>query len=98
VFLPTAAVPGLTGQMYKQFAVTIAVSTALSAFNALSLSPALCGLILRPHDPGRRPNIFTRAFNGAFDALARGYGRVVAFSVGGLRVVPSLMVFVVVLG
>src|SRR5262249_28445850 len=47
VFLPSAMMPGITGQLYKQFAVTIAVSTLFSAINALTLSPALCGLLLK---------------------------------------------------
>src|SRR4029078_4696331 len=50
VFVPLAFVPGLTGQFYKQFAVTIAISTVISAFNSLTLSPALSALLLRPHD------------------------------------------------
>src|SRR6478609_572509 len=53
VFVPLAFVPGLTGQFYKQFAVTIAISTVISAFNSLTLSPALSALLLRPHDAPR---------------------------------------------
>ena len=48
VFVPTAFIPGITGRLYQQFAVTIAVSVIISAFNALTLSPALCALLLRP--------------------------------------------------
>src|SRR5208283_2243495 len=48
VFVPTAFVPGITGRLYQQFAITIAVSVIISAFNALTLSPALCALLLRP--------------------------------------------------
>ena len=51
VFVPTAFMAGISGQFYRQFALTIAFSTAISAFNSLTLSPALCGLILKPHDP-----------------------------------------------
>ena len=54
VFVPAAVIPGLTGQFFKQFAVTIAVSTIISAFNSLTLSPALCPLLLKPH--GTRSN------------------------------------------
>jgi hydrophobe/amphiphile efflux-1 (HAE1) family protein len=82
VFLPTAALPGITGAMYRQFALTIAASTALSALNALSLSPALCALLLR-HDRGRGP-WFLRpfswvgaAFGAAFELASRLYGRTV---------------------
>jgi hydrophobic/amphiphilic exporter-1 (mainly G- bacteria), HAE1 family len=72
VFLPTAFIPGITGRLYQQFAVTIAVSVAFSAFNALSLSPALAALLLRPREPQRGPlgwffGIFNRGFAGATD-------------------------------
>ena len=50
VFVPLSFVPGLTGLFYKQFAVTIAISTVISAINSLTLSPALCAILLRPHD------------------------------------------------
>ncbi len=53
VFVPTAFIPGITGRLYQQFAVTIAVSVVISAFNALTLSPALSALLLRPKTPGR---------------------------------------------
>src|SRR3712207_3938755 len=57
VFVPTAFIPGITGQFYQQFALTVAVSTLLSALNSLTLSPALAALLLKPHDhtPGRNP-------------------------------------------
>ena len=72
VFLPTAFIPGITGRLYQQFAVTIAVSVAFSAFNALSLSPALAALLLRPREPQRGPlgwffGIFNRGFARATD-------------------------------
>ena len=51
VFVPTAFIPGITGRMYQQFAVTIAVSVVISAFNALTLSPALAAMLLRPRRP-----------------------------------------------
>ena len=58
VFVPTAFIPGITGRLYQQFAVTIAISVILSAFNALTLSPALAALLLRPkqesHGPARK--------------------------------------------
>src|SRR5206468_7448899 len=53
VFVPTAFIPGITGRLYQQFAVTIAISVILSAFNALSLSPALAALMLRPRQHSR---------------------------------------------
>jgi multidrug efflux pump len=55
VFIPTAFISGLTGQFYQQFALTIAISTAISAFNSLTLSPALAAILLKPHQPNHRP-------------------------------------------
>src|SRR5271165_6544728 len=55
VFIPTAFIPGITGRLYQQFALTIAISVIISAFNALSLSPALCAMLLRPKDESRGP-------------------------------------------
>src|SRR4030088_1689665 len=55
VFIPTAFIPGITGRLYQQFAITIAISVIFSAFNALSLSPALCALLLKPKKPSRGP-------------------------------------------
>src|SRR5205823_2260190 len=61
VFVPTAFIPGITGRMYQQFAVTIAISVVLSAFNALTLSPALSALMLRPKQESR--GLLRRFFN-----------------------------------
>jgi HAE1 family hydrophobic/amphiphilic exporter-1 len=74
VFLPTAFVPGITGRLYQQFAVTIAVSVLLSAFNALTLSPALSALLLRPKKPARGPlGAFFSWFNRVFGRATDGY-------------------------
>jgi hydrophobic/amphiphilic exporter-1 (mainly G- bacteria), HAE1 family len=74
VFIPTAFVPGITGQLYKQFAVTIAISVLFSAFNALTLSPALSALLLRPKKPARGPlGVFFRWFNRVFGRATDGY-------------------------
>jgi hydrophobic/amphiphilic exporter-1 (mainly G- bacteria), HAE1 family len=74
VFVPTAFVPGITGQLYKQFAVTIAVSVLFSAFNALTLSPALSAMLLRPRKPARGPlGAFFRWFNRIFGRATDGY-------------------------
>jgi HAE1 family hydrophobic/amphiphilic exporter-1 len=74
VFIPTAFIPGITGRMYQQFAVTIAVSVLLSAFNALTLSPALSALLLRPRTEMRGPlGAFFRAFNRWFARATDGY-------------------------
>ncbi|TDQ80487.1 multidrug efflux pump [Dongia mobilis] len=83
VFVPTAFISGLTGQFYRQFALTIAISTVISAFNSLTLSPALAALLLRGHD--ERKDWFSRGldwllgawlfrpFNRFFDRASRGY-------------------------
>jgi HAE1 family hydrophobic/amphiphilic exporter-1 len=74
VFVPTAFIPGITGRMYQQFAVTIAVSVLISAFNALTLSPALAALLLRPKRERRGPlGWFFRGFNRWFAQVMRGY-------------------------
>ena len=76
VFIPTAFIPGITGRMYQQFAVTIAVSVMISAFNALTLSPALSALLLRPKRDARGPlGVFFRWFNRVFARATDGYVR-----------------------
>src|SRR3954467_3677201 len=67
VFIPTAFIPGITGRLYQQFALTIAISVIFSAFNALTLSPALAALLLRPRKPARGPlGWFFERFNRVF--------------------------------
>ena len=63
VFIPTAAIPGITGRLYQQFAITIAISVLISAFNALTLSPALAAVLLKPKDGSRRTGVLRRFFN-----------------------------------
>jgi len=76
VFVPTAFVPGITGRLYQQFAVTIAISVIISAFNALTLSPALSALLLRPRKKGRGPlGKFFGWFNRIFGRATEGYVR-----------------------
>ncbi len=76
VFVPTAFIPGITGRMYQQFAVTIAVSVIISAFNALTLSPALAALLLRPRKSHRGPlGKFFDAFNRLFGRAREDYIR-----------------------
>src|SRR5437870_9667776 len=76
VFVPVAFVPGLTGRMYQQFALTIAISVLLSAFSALSLSPALAAMLLKPAKPMRGLlGAFFRGFNRVFDRATSGYVR-----------------------
>ena len=77
VFVPVAFLGGISGVMYKQFAITVAVSTLLSAFVALSLTPALCSLMLKPKDPTHHAGPLGRIFGGfnrVFDRLTEGYG------------------------
>jgi HAE1 family hydrophobic/amphiphilic exporter-1 len=74
VFVPTAFIPGITGRLYQQFAVTIAVSVAISAFNALTLSPALSALLLRPKKESKGPlGAFFSWFNRVFGRATDGY-------------------------
>ncbi|PWB76978.1 MAG: hydrophobe/amphiphile efflux-1 family RND transporter [Holophagae bacterium] len=74
VFVPVAFIPGLTGRMYQQFALTIAISVLLSAFSALSLSPALAAMVLKPAKPARGPlGWFFGWFNRAFKRTTDGY-------------------------
>src|SRR6202048_471014 len=79
VFVPTAFIPGITGRLYQQFAVTIAVSVVISAFNALTLSPALCALLLRPRGRSAGPlGKFFGWFNRLFGRATDGYVRISA--------------------
>ena len=102
VFVPAAFLGGITGQFFRQFAVTIAVSTVISAFNSLTLSPALAAILLRPHGARRDPltwlldlllGWFFRLFNFVFGASTALYVRLVA---GLLRV--SLIALLVYAG
>ena len=82
VFIPVALTGGITGRLYQQFAITIAVSVCLSAFNALTLSPALAALILKPKKEGGKKNLLERffsAFNRRFDKFTAGYTRLAGF-------------------
>jgi HAE1 family hydrophobic/amphiphilic exporter-1 len=74
VFLPTVFIPGITGRLYQQFAVTIAISVLISAFNALTLSPALSALLLRPKQKAKGPLArFFDLFNRGYNRLTDGY-------------------------
>jgi HAE1 family hydrophobic/amphiphilic exporter-1 len=77
VFVPTAFLPGISGQLYRQFALTIATATVFSSINALTMSPALCALILRPAVPGKKQNFFLRGFNRVYGTSENGYARIV---------------------
>jgi multidrug efflux pump len=104
VFVPTAFISGLTGQFYKQFAITIAISTVISAFNSLTLSPALCAVLLQPH--GAKKDVlarvteklfgwffhpFNRAFAWAGEKYSAGVASVLRKSVAALVVYGGLV-------
>jgi HAE1 family hydrophobic/amphiphilic exporter-1 len=104
VFIPTAAIPGITGRLYQQFAITIAISVLISAFNALTLSPALASLLLKPKTHQDRPNFMGRFFawfNRFFDRTTARYVsasgiliRKSGFAMIGLIFVALLAVFI----
>src|SRR6478609_4656237 len=106
VFVPTAFLGGISGQFFQQFAVTIAVATAISCFCSLTLSPALASQILTPHEEKRPPaswnilargwNAFTGAFNRVFDRLAHGYAGVANFVIR--HSVVMILIYVVLIG
>jgi hydrophobic/amphiphilic exporter-1 (mainly G- bacteria), HAE1 family len=94
VFVPTAFIPGITGRLYQQFAVTIAISVVLSAFNALTLSPALAGMLLRPkgesHGPlGKFFDAFNRMFERGTDIYVRLCGGVIRKGVLALVIIAA---------
>ena len=97
VFVPVAFLGGMTGVLYKQFALTIAISMALSAFVALTLTPALCAMILKKHEPkddeGALGRFFVR-FNNWFERTKRGYMGIVAKFIRRTRLALLFMVVV----
>jgi HAE1 family hydrophobic/amphiphilic exporter-1 len=105
VFLPTAFIPGISGQFYQQFAITISSATLISAFVSLTLSPALSALILRPRvqdaapAPGWRGwgTRFARRFNAGFDWLSERYGRATARLVRMLAMVGIVYLLLIAL-
>ena len=99
VFVPSAFITGISGQFYRQFALTIAGATVISLIVSLTLSPAMCALLLKPHDTQHRDRWwerpirgFFRLFNRSFDAVGRGYGWLAARMVRS----PALMLVVYV--
>src|SRR5262249_31988651 len=85
VFLPASFLPGITGQMFRQFALVIAATAIISALNALTLNPVQCALYLRPVDPERRVNRFYSAFNRAYAGVEARYVALVSYLVHHLR-------------
>jgi hydrophobe/amphiphile efflux-1 (HAE1) family protein len=106
VFIPTAFIGGISGQFFQQFAVTIAVATAISCFCSLTLSPALASLILVPHEDKRPPaswNVvargwagFTGVFNRVFDRLSHGYADAADFVIRHKAIM--LVIYVALIG
>lgn len=95
VFIPVAATPGITGRLYQQFAITIAISVVFSAINALTLSPALASLLLKPHKEKKGPLAsFFKGFNRVFDKFTNGYTGVAKIFV--TKAIRSVIVVVVV--
>ena len=93
VFLPTIFIPGITGRLFAQFAVTIAISVLISAFNALTLSPALCAMILKPRKAARGPlGKFYGWFNRVFGKGTNGYVKGCGFAIRKLAI--SILVLV----
>jgi len=89
VFVPIAFIPGISGELFRQFAVTVSVSMLRSAINALTLSPALCGVLLRPHHGPRRGLIgwVMRSIDKVRDVYGAAVARIVRFSAIGLVMV-----------
>ena len=105
VFIPTAFIPGITGRLYQPFALTIAISVALSAFNALTLTPALCALMLKPKSKDQKTSLLQRFFNGfnrIFGRITDGYvgvcGGLIRHSFFGLMLLLALTLFAGFLG
>jgi HAE1 family hydrophobic/amphiphilic exporter-1 len=95
VFVPTAFMAGITGRLFQQFAITISVATVFSSINALTLSPALCGVLLRP-STGKKPFFLFRAFNHVLEVTTRGYGATVRLAVRGAAI--GLLLFAALSG
>jgi hydrophobe/amphiphile efflux-1 (HAE1) family protein len=97
VFVPVAFIPGISGELFRQFAVTVAVSMFLSAINALTLSPALCAVLLRPHHGPRRGvmGYVMRSIDRVRDAYGSAVARIVRISIIGLAMVAVATVGIV---
>lgn len=95
VFVPVGFIPGIVGRLYQQFAITIAISVLLSAFIALSLTPALCSILLKVTDPAQKKNFLDRLFerfNTWFDRIAGNYTLAVKRSISGAKYIIILLV------
>ncbi|CAN1722758.1 Efflux pump membrane transporter BepE [Hyphomicrobium sp. 1Nfss2.1] len=97
VFVPTAFIGGITGQFYRQFAVTVATATIISAFNSLTLSPALCAILLKPHEDHTKDSLLMRPIHAAFRLFNRGFDLLAAGYAALIRKLISLSAFMLVL-
>ncbi len=77
IFIPVCFLAGITGEMYRQFGITISVAVVISSLNALTLSPALSAMILSPFNPNKKKNVFFRWFDLGFEKMTSGYSRLV---------------------
>ena len=82
VFIPTTMIEGISGELYKQFALTIAASTLLSGIISLSLTPALCAILLRPVEGAKKKGLIFKAFNRVYDIMQEAYDKAVAYLLG----------------
>ncbi|HEY6517999.1 MAG TPA: efflux RND transporter permease subunit [Roseiarcus sp.] len=96
VFLPAAFLPGLTGQLYRQFALVIAATALISAINAMTLKPTQSALWLRPPKPPAQRNFFYRGFNKVYDAAEHGYVRLMSGMTGHALLMVALALALVV--
>ena len=101
VFVPVAGLGGMTGVLYRQFALTIAISMALSAFVALTLTPALCATLLKPHTPNENKDStigsFFIRFNQFMNWMTRGYVKCIAFLIGKAKLCVVFLVIITAL-
>ncbi len=97
VFLPSAFMPGITGQMYRQFALVIASTALISAVNAVTLKPTQCATWLRGHDPKAKKNFFVRGFNAVYGRVEAAYLGIIRRMIkrSGLMVLIALVIIVV---
>ncbi len=97
VFVPVGFIPGIVGRLYQQFAITIAISVMISAFIALSLTPALCTLLLKPTDVNKKPNMLDRwfiKFNSWFERVTGKYTEGVRKSIAATRYIVILLLVI----
>jgi len=100
VFIPAAFLPGTTGQLYKQFAITIVVSVAISGFVALTMSPAMCGILLKHSTPSQRGimgyvNRFFAWFNRGFERFTAGFGQAVLLMIKRKTIAFIILAFLI---